>query len=1499
MNLAKTFSLQIKTVLKLSAIAFLSLISLKTNAQISSTGRTFYMSFMEMEARTGGFPDSLLLYIVAEKNTTAVVDNPRLTGTSQTITLTAGQIYRYSADPGFYYPTGSEFGAGDINSKRCLRVVAKDPVNIYCMNLELNRSDGTFILPYESIPKAPEFYIPAWTPNQRPTGSTYSPSEFVIVGMDNNVEVEITPTVRTRGGKTAGTAFNVTLARGQVYQVQSNTADGNTGSATATTGDLTGTRVRVVNGCGKINVFSGMRSVKIPTASCGIAVDHIYTQVFPASILGRQHVVMPFRNQTRGYALRVIATKANTRISVDGTYIGSTRNAGQYYYLDVTTESARCITSDSPVYVVQYMKNGGTCAGTTGNLGDPAIMIMPDMNQKMLKAVTGTAHTNNMNTHSINILVKTTAKGAVKLNGTLLSSGLFTDVSCAGHSYARISVTSGSTSVVECDSGVIVVAYGIGQYESYSYCAGALFENLDFDFDITRASKCPNYPVKLTAKWPKNVVPRQILWNYGDGFTDTGRTPTHAFLRTGSFYVTMRAIVPIACGSNDTFVRSKIIDILPGPTLNFPDTIIRCGNALINERLDAGESNKFLYRWQDSSANRFFTATTVGKYWVRVRDTSTNCSAKDSTIIVKAPAIAAGIKRDTFINCFNTHFFSLSDSTNYSGDSRQSSEWRITMSPGDTVRSFNLRFRRKFDTTGSYFLQYLVNSKKGCKDTFRTFLNVYGEPTAKIWSGKPYYCQKEFTNLLDSSTGDGGIAKSYWKFGDGNTSNVINRIGRNAYTNFDTFNVNLITETVHGCRDTTDSTFVVHQLPIPKVTHTINNQCFKQNSFTFTDISNGLAYGSYNRTWVYDKKKTYGPQVLSTIKFSDTGKFTVTRIDSSNYGCIDSIKTTIYVAPEPKARIAVLDSNKCESKHFYTLDDLSTIGGGNTITSRLWSFSNGTTATTKTVTKKTFSSYGIYTVKLIETSDKGCKDSIQRNLQVYVSPKAPFSVNASPQCLKGNSFAFSPDNILVLPGVTLNHNWNFGDGSSMSTATPTISYADTGSYKVVYIVSTGDGCSDTANKTVRVDAVPTASFTKSLAATCLGKNKFDYTNTSPGLGALTSKWTMGDGTNTNSTNVTQKDYTTTGTFTVKLLVSNATGCKDSTTQTVDVYPIPQANFTINNANQCLQGNSFVFSNSTNTNAATGVAYTWTLTPGATFSGTTVPAQSFTDTGTYSMKLEVLSDKGCGTDITKTVYVAETPIVNISHDADACQGENVVFNSNVTLNKGNITSYNWNFGDGGSSTLQNPTRAYTVAGSYNVSLSVTSNSGCTGSSSASPITIYAKPKADFTSEYLLSRGMETDWRFNFTGNNASSFDWRFEDGQTSTSGGPLLMTFNDTGNFRVRLIVSSPDFCLDSISKFIFLKPELLFWLPTSFTPNNDGLNETFGPNTTFGLSKYSMKVYDRWGSTLFVSNDPAKGWNGRDPKGELLPDGVYPYSITFRYIDGKLFVYNGSVTILR
>jgi gliding motility-associated-like protein len=235
-----------------------------------------------------------------------------------------------------------------------------------------------------------------------------------------------------------------------------------------------------------------------------------------------------------------------------------------------------------------------------------------------------------------------------------------------------------------------------------------------------------------------------------------------------------------------------------------------------------------------------------------------------------------------------------------------------------------------------------------------------------------------------------------------------------------------------------------------------------------------------------------------------------------------------------------------------------------------------------------------------------------------------------------------------------------------------------------------------------------------------------------------------------------------------------------------------------------------------------------------------------------------------------------------------------------LNVG-LPTYSWDFGDGTVSSQSNPSHTYLSSGNFNVKLSVTSNLGCTGKSTDLPLQIFVKPVASYTSEYLLSRGLETDWQFTFTGSGADHYEWYFEDGQTDFQMGPLFKTFSKTGDFKTKLIVYSNQGCYDSLSQMIFLKPELLYHLPTAFSPNNDGLNDmwpgSFTP--TFGLKKYRLTVVDRWGNILFKSNDPAIGWNGKDIDGIDVPEGVYAFEINFRYIDDKLYVHRGTLTVLK
>jgi len=1491
------------------------LIFQRGEAQITSTGKTFYMTFMEMETRSGVYPDTLLIFVTSEVNTKIDLDNPRLTGSLKTYNITAGKVNRIAVDNQYYYPTGSEITAGtDANTKKGLRIVAKDPVNVYCMNLEINRSDGTFVLPYESIPAAPEFFVASFMPNAPITGG-YAESEFGIIAMDNNVKVEITPTYRTALGKTAGTPYTVTLGRGQTYQVQSDVRDGtnNTDPALqswaatgAKNGDLTGTRIRVVEGCGKINVFSGARSIHVTKGNCGGGIngrDHLYTQVLPIAALGKEYILMPFSGQTSGYAYKVVAAYDSTKVYINGTTVTELIvKKGQWIYRNVTSATATTIRTDKPAYAVQYMKNG-VCSGLTGSNGDPAILISPDVNQRLLKTIVGTATTSNMNQHWVNVMVVQSAKGIVRLNGNLVSSASFTDVTAPWnskkYSYAMIKVNNPSSNVLECDSGLIVAAYGVGPYESYSYSAGAVFENTSYDIKITRKSLCPSDPALLEVVVEGKPKIRGYLWNFGDGQTDTGKTVIHKFAKIGTYYVVLKMPVLLDCGVVDTIVRSKIVSFVPGPVFDFQDTITQCSKVL-NYTISAPVSSKFLYKWQDSSTNRSFTATKDGKVWVRVRDTATKCVAIDSAYIRRTDPLTAQIKFDSLDRCYKSNKFVMRDGTKYNNDAWANSYWRLYDSYKKKYTTQDTQiFRYKFDTISTNTLSFVVTSKKGCKDTLDTTLVVYPYPLAQMNSKVTYFCQNAEFSLVDSSRSKEGVSQSFWDFGNGDRDTVLPYLVKYKFKAEGNYRIRLITETTVGCRDTIDSTFTVQPAPVNAAKFTAINPCFKSNLFDWEDVST-IKTGTWSVTWNYDKTQSSTNTKVSGYKFSDTGTQRVIMKTVSDKGCEDLDTFSVYVAKEPKANFSVKDSSICFANHFFTFDDKSTVGTGKDqlVSRRSWVFGDNTFATANTVPNKSFPAAGKYFVRVIAITNMGCKDSFQRDIEILGNPDAGIKVNSVDQCLKGNAFKVKMEFPWGGSGA-LTHSWRFGDGFSSTLDSLSHTYAALGKYRITHAVKSSKGCSDSAWLDVNVVETPVVAFTSSRDTACLGGGTFDFTDKTTFSGTYVSSWDFGDGTSSNVKNITSKSFATAGKFQVKLRVLTGDGCLDSATKQVEINAVPKAYFVVNKAVQCLQGNKFVFSNGSNGNGASGVVYQWYLNGTLMTTANNLPDITAPDTGDYKVRLRAFSDKGCATVMDMDLRVNEHPVVSIAGGV-SCAASPMNFTSTATVKRGFISKYDWNFGNGGTSTQANPIYTYSAPGSYNVVLTVTSDQGCVTTTAALPVTVKIKPKADFTSKYLLSRGFETDWKFDFTGQDADYYYWNFEDGQFSSSPGPVLMTFADTGNFKVYLRVVNNSGCSDSVAKFIFLKPELLRHQINAFSPNADNLNDEFAPDKfSFGVTKYRMRIFNRWGEILYFTEDPRKGWDGTDTKGGQCPEGTYAYQISFRYIDGKMYTFEGVVVLLK
>jgi gliding motility-associated-like protein len=261
-----------------------------------------------------------------------------------------------------------------------------------------------------------------------------------------------------------------------------------------------------------------------------------------------------------------------------------------------------------------------------------------------------------------------------------------------------------------------------------------------------------------------------------------------------------------------------------------------------------------------------------------------------------------------------------------------------------------------------------------------------------------------------------------------------------------------------------------------------------------------------------------------------------------------------------------------------------------------------------------------------------------------------------------------------------------------------------------------------------------------------------------------------------------------------------------------------------------------------------------------------------------------------------------PVVSYVANNFNCSPLNAQFNDHSTPT---IVNWEWTFGDGTVSSLQNPSHMYISSGQYTTSLTVSSSDGCVASKTDSNyITVFINPVADFEASTYHTTVLEPEVLFTDLSSNATHWTWNFGDAGSSVdtvSAQNPIHSFTGVGTYRVLLTAYSENGCIDTITKFVNVEDVYFFWIPNSFTPDKNGTNEVFQPvGYAFDPSYYSMEIFDRWGKLLFQTNDYYEGWNGKfNNSGDLLQSGDYIYIIKVKDMIHKLHRYYGNVTIIR
>lgn len=251
--------------------------------------------------------------------------------------------------------------------------------------------------------------------------------------------------------------------------------------------------------------------------------------------------------------------------------------------------------------------------------------------------------------------------------------------------------------------------------------------------------------------------------------------------------------------------------------------------------------------------------------------------------------------------------------------------------------------------------------------------------------------------------------------------------------------------------------------------------------------------------------------------------------------------------------------------------------------------------------------------------------------------------------------------------------------------------------------------------------------------------------------------------------------------------------------------------------------------------------------------------------------------------TSPLVLHPNPVAGFTN-SEACLGLPSSFTDNSTVSTGTISQWSWDFGDGGSSTQQNPSNVYASQNSYSVSLTVTSDVGCIDSYTAIS-NVIASPIASFI--YSPSEPTIYSPTVNFFNTStAGSVAWDFGDGQTSSEAQPIHTYPSSQGIYTVTLIIGSGT-CSDTASATLIVQDNLIYYVPNTFTPDGDKFNPTFKPVFTSGIDPYaySLMIFDRWGELIFESRNPQIGWDGTY-NNVRVQEGVYTWKIKFKLLDG-------------
>lgn len=778
---------------------------------------------------------------------------------------------------------------------------------------------------------------------------------------------------------------------------------------------------------------------------------------------------------------------------------------------------------------------------------------------------------------------------------------------------------------------------------------------------------------------------------------------------------------------------------------------------------------------------------------------------------------------------------------------------------------------------GVYDITLIATNAAGCKDTIVHQHEVINPPQAALTMSTDMGCAP-----LNVSFGNGSIGQylTYnWNLSINSSASTVPPDQTYLQGNDVTIYPISLTATNSCGQDIALDTITVMPQPIAGFGTNLDQDC-SPFEVQFNNISTGLP-DTY--TWFFgDGTTTTQQEPIEHTYFADTtiATYNITMVAINECGT-DTAYYTISVLP-----------NTVTS--FFNTNITS---GCEPLTVEFTDYSDGATQVSYNLGDGNFTgndnpthTYPVGDYTIYQYADNGCSyDTAQIAIQVLDAPQIDFDTDVPNMCVN-NAAQFIPTYDSATDFL-----WNFGDGASSDLSSPSHFYTTGGNFVVSFTATNAAGCSSSISHPFTVYPGPQASFT---VPNQLGCSPFTLCVSNTTSNGLYYNWDFGDGNTASSSNACNT-YTNVGNigqqYTVSLIVEDLQLCADTFTMDITVAPQPVSAFTLSSYESCYAPQSI---DATNFSLFAN-GYEWRV-DGDSISDIFQPTFQFTDVAEYTVELIASNQYGCSSisDATYSIY----PLPDANFSADLTSGCVPVF-VNFTNNSTGALDVIWDFGDGDQSFGNTAYHEYYTSGTYDISLIAITDEGCRDTlTQPDMIVANRNPIADFHYSPDIVDIYDPTYTFINDSQFASFYDWDFGDGGAAVVR-DVIHTFPQEGAWNVTLHVTSNAGCTDEITKSVVVEDVFNVFVPNTFTPDDDGINEVFLPHLTGRtfLERYELLIYDRWGTVLFRSDNPDEAWTGEVRGGDYyVKDDAYNWQITVQLIGyDEERVFRGHVNILR